>query len=136
MEPANAADVGASSRQALAELTPGWAWFWLVGRVLGSVLVIPLAEELAFRGYLLRRLMGPDFQAVPSDRLTWPALLISSVLFGALHERWLAGMAAGVAYALAQRHRGRLSDAVLAHSTTNALLTAHALATGDWSSWS
>lgn len=135
-EPASTADVGASFRQALADLTPGWAWFWLVGRVLGSVLVIPLAEELAFRGYLLRRLMGADFQAVPSDRLTWPALLISSILFGVLHERWLAGMAAGVAYALAQRHRGRLSDAVLAHSTTNGLLTAHALATGNWSSWS
>jgi membrane protease YdiL (CAAX protease family) len=57
-------------------------------------------------------------------------------LFGALHGQWLAGMAAGVVYALSQRRRGQLGDAVLAHGTTNGLLTTYALATGNWSSWS
>ena len=113
-----------------------WAAVWLIGRVVGSVVVVPLAEELAFRGYLVRRLIAADFEAVPPGRLTWPSLLISSPLFGALHGRWLAGMAAGAVYALAQWRRGELGDAVLAHGTTNGLLTAYALATGDWSSWS
>jgi membrane protease YdiL (CAAX protease family) len=63
-------------------------------------------------------------------------LLVSSLLFGALHQRWLAGAAAGVVYALAQRRRGELADAVVAHGTTNGLLAAHALAVGDWCSWS
>jgi hypothetical protein len=38
-------------------------------------------------------------------------------------------------YALALSRRGRLSDAVLAHATTNALLAAYVLTTGAWSLW-
>ena len=56
-----------------------------------------IAEELAFRGFLLRRLVAEDFEAVPSGRFTWPALLLSSVAFGALHgSRWIAGTLAGL----------------------------------------
>jgi exosortase E/protease (VPEID-CTERM system) len=134
--PSGTDGTGGGAPVALAGLSRAWASAWLIGRVAGSVFVAPLAEELAFRGYLVRRLIGADFQAVPPDRLTWSSLLISSALFGALHGQWLAGMAAGAAYALAQRRRGQLGDAVLAHATTNGLLTAYALSTGNWSSWS
>jgi exosortase E/protease (VPEID-CTERM system) len=127
---------GGGTPSSWAELPRAWAAAWLIGRVVGSVAVAPLAEELAFRGYLVRRLIAADFQAVPPGRLTWASWLISSLLFGALHGRWLAGTAAGAMYALAPRRRGELGDAVLAHGTTNGLLTAYALATGDWSSWS
>ncbi|WZP00729.1 exosortase E/protease, VPEID-CTERM system [Isosphaeraceae bacterium EP7] len=119
-----------------ADLPPAWGWPWLIARVVGSVLVAPLVEELAFRGFLLRRLISADFEGVTPGRLTWASLLISSLLFGALHDRWLAGAAAGAIYALAWRRRGELADAVAAHATTNGLLAAHALASGDWSSWS
>ena len=33
-------------------LATGWAWAWQVVRVVGSVVIVPIAEELAFRGYL------------------------------------------------------------------------------------
>jgi hypothetical protein len=33
------------------------------------------------------------------------------------------------------RRRGDLGDAVLAHATTNALLAAYVLATGNWALW-
>jgi hypothetical protein len=39
-------------------------------------------------------------------------------------------------YALALYGRRKLSDAVLAHATTNALIAAHVLASGKWSLWS
>jgi CAAX prenyl protease-like protein len=104
-------------------------------RVFGSVVMVPLAEELAFRGYLVRRLIAADFESVPADRFTWPSFLISSLLFGAMHQRWVAGTIAGMLYALALRHRGRLGDAVLAHATTNALIAALVLTNGAWSLW-
>jgi CAAX prenyl protease-like protein len=118
------------------ELTPAWAVAWLVARVVGSVLIVPLAEELAFRGYLIRRLISADFREVLPGRLTWVSLAASSVAFGALHGRWLAGTLAGLAYALALHRRGSLGDAVLAHATTNALIAAYVLATATWSLWS
>jgi exosortase E/protease (VPEID-CTERM system) len=119
----------------LVGLPLGWAAAWICFRVLGSVVTVPIAEELAFRGYLLRRLIAADFETLSFRRLTWVALLGSSLVFGALHERLLAGTLAGVVYALAAARRGRLSDAVMVHATTNALLAAYVLATGTWSLW-
>jgi exosortase E/protease (VPEID-CTERM system) len=118
----------------LAALPRPWAVAWRAARAVGFVVVAPVAEELAFRGYLIRRLIARDFRSVPEGRLTWRSALISSALFGALHSRWLAGTLAGLLYALAYRRRGRLGDAVLAHATTNALLVAYALAT-DAAEW-
>ena len=96
---------------------------------------MPLAEELAFRGYLTRRLVAADFQSIPPGRMTWWSLLLSSVLFGALHGRWFAGTLAGMAYALAYRRRGELTDAVVAHGVTNGLIAITVLTTGSWSLW-
>jgi exosortase E/protease (VPEID-CTERM system) len=119
----------------LAGLPPGGAATWLFFRAAGSITVVPLAEELAFRGFLIRRLIRAEFTEVPPGRFTWPSFLISSILFGALHGRWLAGTIAGLFYALALYRRRELGDAVVAHATTNALIAAYVLTTGTWSLW-
>jgi len=108
---------------------------WLLFRILGSVVIVPLAEELAFRGYLTRRLQAGDFQEVPLGRFSWFSFLGSSILFGALHSHFLAGTLAGVAYALALYRRGNIGDPVVAHATTNALIAVYVLATGHWFLW-
>jgi exosortase E/protease (VPEID-CTERM system) len=111
-------------------------WIWLVGRIVGAVVLVPLAEELAFRAYLLRRLQGAELNADMTGRWNWFAVLVSSALFGLLHsERWVAGTLAGALYARVFSWRGRLSDAVLAHAATNALLAGYVLATGHWALW-
>ncbi len=121
---------------ALRSVSPVVAGLWLVFRVVGSVVTVPLAEELAFRGYLMRRLISADFEGVPLGQFTWMSFLVSSALFGVLHGRWLAGMVAGMSYALALYRRRNLADAVLAHGLTTALLAVHVVATGAWSLWS
>ncbi|HEX5271083.1 MAG TPA: CAAX prenyl protease-related protein, partial [Gemmataceae bacterium] len=119
----------------LAGVPRGWAVAWLVVRVIGSVVTVPLAEELAFRGYLLRRLIAADFEAVPLGRLTWLSFLGSSLAFGLLHGRWVAGALSGMVFALLLRHRGRLADPVVAHVVANALIAAWVLGMGRWSLW-
>jgi CAAX prenyl protease-like protein len=69
------------------------AALWLTARVVGSVVIVPIAEELAFRGYLLRRVIDADFTSISPKQFTLASFLISSIAFGALHGRWLAGMA-------------------------------------------
>ena len=108
---------------------------WLVARIVGSSVVVPVVEELAFRGYLLRRLISPDFTEVSPRRFTASSFLISSVVFGMLHGRWLAGVLAGMVYALAQYRRGELTDAIIAHAVTNGLLAAYVLIFGHWVFW-
>jgi len=130
------ASAGDGLAEGLHALSPGWAGLWLLFRVIGSVVTVPLAEELAFRGYLLRRLQGRDFDTIDCRRFTWLSFLISSVLFGLLHGRWFAGTVAGMIYAGAVYRRGKPGDAILAHAVTNALIAAYVLATGSWSLWS
>jgi exosortase E/protease (VPEID-CTERM system) len=121
--------------QGLAELTNGTAVAWLVFRVLGSVIAIPLVEELAFRGYLIRKLIAKDFENVPLGQFSWFSFVLTSVLFGLLHDRWIAGTLAGMGYALALYHRRQLGDAVIAHMTTNALIAIFVLTQARWSLW-
>ena len=132
LEPAPARSAIASG---LARL-PGWAATgWLAFRVIGSSLTVPLAEELAFRGYVIRKLTSANFETVPDGRSSLLALLLSSLMFGMMHGRFLAGTLAGVALALTLSRRGRLADAVVAHGTANALIAVYVLTTHQWSLW-
>lgn len=122
--------------QGLAELTSWSAAVWLAFRVLGSVITVPLAEELAFRGYLMRKLIAKDFENVPLGQFSWLSFTLTSALFGLLHERWIAGTLAGMGYAMALYRRGQLGDAVVAHMTTNVLIAIFVLTQAKWSLWS
>jgi exosortase E/protease (VPEID-CTERM system) len=135
LEP-DAGNGGTVLLQGLGALPSETAALWLIFRVLGSVIAVPLAEELAFRGYLIRKLIAKEFERVPPRQFTWLSFLLTSVLFGLLHDRWLAGTLAGMAYALALYRRGQMGDAVIAHMTTNALIAVFVLTQAKWSLWS
>ncbi len=96
---------------------------------------MPLAEELAFRGYLLRKLVSADFARVDFRHFMLLSFVVSSTLFGLLHQQWLAGVIAGMLFALAMYRRGALFDAIIAHATANAMLAAYVLTTHRWSLW-
>jgi CAAX prenyl protease-like protein len=132
---------GASDKSAwpaaLASVPSHWAAAWLVLRVLGFVIFVPIAEELAFRGFLARRVINPEFQNVPMGTFSWPSLVLSSLLFGGMHGQfWIAGTLAGVLFAVAMYRRGSLGDAVQAHAIANGLIALYVLTTGRWSVWS
>ncbi len=106
---------------------------WLVLRVMSSVITVPISEELAFRGYLIRRIVAVDFASLSPRAFTTTSLIISSLAFGILHgERRIAGTIAGLLYAAVLLRRGRIGDAVIAHATTNGLLAASVVLTGQW----
>jgi exosortase E/protease (VPEID-CTERM system) len=118
---------------ALAALAPPLRIGWLAIRIVTAVAIVPVAEELAYRGYLLRRLISEDFEAVSYSAVRWPALLISSLVFGLGHgSMWLAGVVAGWLYGALLRRTGRIGESVAAHATTNSLLAITALASGHW----
>ncbi|AMG35543.1 CPBP family intramembrane glutamic endopeptidase [Achromobacter xylosoxidans] len=119
-----AAAVVACLGLALALGVVGWApkwpdsgWLWLIN----NALLVTLAEEALFRGYVQQRL-ARCWRDRPWGATA--ALLVAALLFGLAHYaggwQWvlLAGVA-GVAYGLAYRHGG-LAAAVLAHLGLNA----------------
>jgi exosortase E/protease (VPEID-CTERM system) len=121
---------------ALEALSPAARVTWIAFRATAAVVTVPLAEELAFRGYLARRLVARQFDEVPFGQLTLVSIAGSSLVFGLMHgHQWLLGMMAGLAYALLLRRRHRMGDAVMAHAVSNLLLAAWVLARGDWGLW-
>jgi exosortase E/protease (VPEID-CTERM system) len=117
----------------LATASPSLRWSWIASRVAGTVLTVPLAEELAYRGFLMRRLQSRDFDSLAYERVGWFALGVSSLLFGAAHGAlWLPGSIAGLAYGWIVKRQGRLGEAVTAHMTTNFLVAVVALGSGNW----
>ncbi|MBK8321753.1 MAG: exosortase E/protease, VPEID-CTERM system [Betaproteobacteria bacterium] len=121
--------------KALPEMPTAMAALWIAFRVVGSVITVPIAEELAFRGYLLRKLVSSDFERVPPRQFTVLSFAVSSVLFGLMHQGWIAGAIAGAGFAAAVYYRGRLWDAVVAHVTANALIAVAVLGFGRWDLW-
>lgn len=127
---------GEAMPAALAGASPGARAVWISIRALAAATTVPIAEELAFRGFLLRRLMAEDFEAIPFERFSYFALVGSSIVFGAMHGgRWMAGTLAGLLYALAMLRKGRLGDAVVAHATTNAILAVYVVVWSQWQLW-
>lgn len=119
-----------------ADAPAAWMLAWLAAKTIGYVFITPVVEELAFRGYLMRRLVSPDFLRVDRGQLSIRSLIVSSLLFGVLHgQHWLPASLAGVAFGLALRQRGKLADAVVAHMSINGLIASVVFATGHWYLW-
>ncbi len=127
---------GKENSQLLADWLQELPWWialgWLLVRGVGTIILVPIAEELAFRGFLYRRLIASDFAAVSKTQLSLLALAANSALFGALHDRWFAAAASGVLFTLVMLRRGKLQDAITAHAFANAVIFFWALAARQW----
>ena len=110
---------------------PATAGLLLLGLAGGGV-AVPIAQELAFRGYLERKLVASDFESVPFTKFTWLSFLGSSIAFGIIEPNWIPGVFAGMIFAAAMYRRGLLSDAIIAHVCSSGMLFAAAATAGRW----
>ena len=113
---------------------PMWAAaLWLAIRAAGTIIFVPIAEEMAFRGFLHRAIASQRIANATPLVMTIAAFVVTSLLFGAIHQRWLAGMLAGAVYALVMYRTGRMSDPIGAHMASNAVIIAWAITQQQWS---
>src|SRR5438477_13001814 len=73
------------------------AWLFIAVRVLGATLVVPPLEEVFYRSFFYRYVAQADFQSVPLGEFRWIPFLVTSLVFGAAHQEWLAGILCGLA---------------------------------------
>ena len=109
---------------------------FLVFRFLRAVVIVPIVEELFWRGWLMRWLIRSDFESVPLGSYTPVSFWVSAILFASEHGAyWDVGLLAGIAYNLWIVKTKRLGDCILAHAVTNASLSAYVIWTGQWRYW-
>jgi exosortase E/protease (VPEID-CTERM system) len=133
---ASSSEANQTAAAGFLRLPPVWRSLWLVCRLFAAVVTVPIAEELAFRAFLIRRIVDQNFLSIDPRRYTWKAVAISSLAFGLLHgSHWAAGSLAGGLYAAVYLRRGRMGDAFAAHALTNAILAGYVFLTGRWDLW-
>ena len=111
------------------------AWLFIVTRILGSALVVPPVEELFYRSFFYRYIAKVAFLSVPMNQFLPVPFLVTSLLFGLVHNQWLAGIICGAAYQWLVIRKGRLGDAMTAHGITNFLLGVWVVWRGDLQFW-
>jgi CAAX prenyl protease-like protein len=110
-------------------------WF-LALRMLGSVALVPIIEELFWRGWMMRWLINPHFEKVPLGTYAPAAFWIVAVLFASEHgPYWDVGLIAGLIFNWWMIRTKSLADCILAHAVTNGILAAHVMASGQWQYW-
>ena len=106
-------------------------------RVIRLVVIVPLLEEIFWRGFLLRFLIREPFESVPFGTFSWFSCSAVTVGFCLEHTRpdWPAAFVTGVLYNLIAYRTRSLSACVLAHAVTNLLLGVYIFVTGQWGFW-
>jgi uncharacterized protein len=126
--------LGEAASSAPAALKSNY-WFIAV-RALSCTLLVPVVEELFWRGWLMRWLVGPPLLQVPLGTYTRLAFWGTALLFASEHgSYWEVGLAAGILYNWWVIRTRSLADCILAHAVTNGLLSVYVLAFDAWQYW-
>ncbi|MDZ7638416.1 MAG: CAAX prenyl protease-related protein [Bryobacterales bacterium] len=118
-----------------AEMATAPASFFAL-RIAVSMLLVPILEELFWRGFIMRILIRNDFESVPLGTWQRNAFLLTALLFALEHGvYWDVGLAAGLAYNAWMVRTKSLGDLIWAHAITNGLLAAYVIVLGKWEFW-
>jgi CAAX prenyl protease-like protein len=112
-------------------------WLVIGLRLVRGVVVVPIVEELFWRGWLPRWIdQMEDFRARPLGTYSRFAFLTTALLFAVEHGSfWDVGLAAGLVYNGWMAKTKSLGDLIVAHAVTNGCLAVWVLATGQWRYW-
>jgi uncharacterized protein len=108
---------------------------FVVVRLLELMLVVPLIEEVFWRGFLSRYLISEDFEKVEQGTFTSFTFVLVAVLFASAHTEILAAIAWCLMINWLYAKTKNLWACVLMHAVTNGLLGAYILTAKEWHLW-
>ncbi|MEO5718544.1 MAG: CAAX prenyl protease-related protein [Chthoniobacterales bacterium] len=120
----------------LAASPPSY-WATLILRFIRLVGVVPLMEEIFWRGFLLRYFISERFEKIPFGTFSWLSFTVVTLAFGFSHSMadWPAALLTGALYNLVAYRTKSLSACVLAHAVTNLALGLWIITTRQWGFW-
>lgn len=110
-------------------------WPLTLMKLAGSAGVIAVIEEFFFRGFFYRWLRKSAFLTIPLTAFDAQAFWTVVAVFGLEHDRWFAGLLAGLAYGWLTVRTGDIWAAAIAHGLTNLLLGVYVIASRQYGFW-
>lgn len=116
---------------------PALFWSTVTLRFLRLVVIVPLVEEIFWRGFLLRYLIDEKFDQVPFGAFSWFSFFAVTVAFALSHSPadWPAAILTGALYNWVAYRTKSLSTCVVTHAVTNLLLGIWIMLTKQWGFW-
>ena len=115
----------------------GLTTWMLSARFVRLVLVVPLVEELFWRGFLLRYLVNEDFTKLPfgsSSRFSFWAVVVAFTMIHSPAD-WPAAFLTGILFNLVAIRTKSLAACVVSHAAANLGLGLYICATRQWGFW-
>lgn len=105
-------------------------------RVFRAAILVPILEELFWRGFLPRWIVNNDWSKVPLGTFNTLAFVGTALLFASEHGPfWEVGLLCGLIYNWWMWKTRSLGDLVLVHAVTNGALAAFVLVTKQYAYW-
>lgn len=112
------------------------SWTLIFFRVVGPALVIPIMEEIFWRGFLMRYLIQEDFEKIKLGTYTHFSFIVTTGMFALIHgSQWPLAVVVGLLYGAWFVFTKNLGNVIVAHGVTNLLLGLYVLKTGQWWFW-
>jgi len=110
-------------------------WAFILARMTELTLVVPLMEEVFWRGFLMRYFISEDFERVPIGKYTPLSFAVVTAGFVMVHPELLAALVWGTGVNLLLYWTKNLWACIVAHAVTNFLLGVYILIAGAWYLW-
>lgn len=118
------------------ELSAPWEIYtFITFRMIGLSFLVPVVEEVFWRGFLMRWFISDDWEEVELGRFTWPSFWGVVGLFTLAHPEWLAAatycaLISGLFY-----WKKDIWSCIVAHGVSNFAMGIYVLVTGTWWLW-
>jgi CAAX prenyl protease-like protein len=117
------------------ELSPWMTAIFIAVRLFGIAVLVPIAEELFWRGFLLRWLIDVDWQKVRLGEFSWQSFGIVTLMFTAAHPEWFAAAAYCMLINCLLYWKKDLWQCIVAHAVSNLVLVIYVLISKEWWLW-
>lgn len=110
-------------------------WGLTLAKMFGTTVTIAACEELFWRSFVYRWMIGDKFWQVDLGTFQPFIFLTVALIFGVEHSQWFAGIIAGLAFGWVLLRTRDLGAAIFSHATANFILGLYVLMTGDYHFW-
>lgn len=111
------------------------SWAFVVVRLTGLIAIVPVMEEVFWRGFLMPYLIDGQFDKVKPGTYTHFSFVFVTLAFTLVHTEWSSALVWGIGVNVLYYWTKNIWACVIMHMVSNALLGIWIMQTQSWELW-